>query len=597
MGITPPLAAKARDIAVQGGIFILYRRVYLMMVFILVLFLVLLGRFVWIQLYRGEELAAQAVALRTRQIEMKEYPRGQILDRNRVPLTDSTITSALYGIPDEMVKNTSKSSSPTGSDNQDRDEVMYKLGSILYTRNVDGIKSTLQQAIATGKPVVRLVSDLTTDEVRRINASGLAGLIVAPEIKRYRPDGFAVHLLGYVGGGNPVQGLAGLEKYYDSLLHEQNQAARLTSIQDARGLAIKGLMFKVQGEDEVPRGSLVLTIDKRLQQTVEDVMNKRVGKGAVVVMDVQTKQILAMASRPYYNPYNVETAIEKGQNGSLNNRALLSYPPGSLFKLLIATAALEEGKVKTNEVFVCNGEHRFNPQVAISCWKKEGHGKIRFDDAFAQSCNCVFIDTGLRLGRERLMHYVRQLHLDDERIDGFNCGQAGTGVLIEGGDAALGNASIGQQGVMLSPVQLCSLVSTIADNGVWGRPSLVSYTIDSSGGKKSYTNTERFQVIRPDTAKKIRSLMAKTVSQGTGQSAAPAEIGAAGKTGTGQTGNIGRDKKELLNTWFAGYFPVEQPRWAVVVLVEEGRSGAEDAAPVFKDIAARIVKTLAVNNQ
>jgi len=570
-----------------------------MTAFLVVLFLGLLGRLAWIQLYRGEELAAEAVALRTREIDMKEYPRGEIMDCNGIPLTDATLTTALYGIPDDMFKglNSSSSRTRTAQANRDWDEVVAKLGKCLNNRNLNGIRSNLIQASTTGTPLVRIAANLSDEEVQRINQSGLTGLLVAPEVKRYGADGLAAHLLGYVGGGDPVRGLAGLERVYDHLLREGNQAARLVSVQDARGTEIKGLLLRLKTSESPPVNSVVLTIDKRLQQTVERSMNSRVGKGAVVVMDVRSKKILAMASRPLYNQYTIENTIKTDRNGSLNNRALMAYPPGSLFKLLIAVAALEEGIVKTNETFLCTGSYRFNDQVAISCWKKEGHGQIQFDDAFAQSCNSVFIETGLRLGRERLQGYVRRMHLDNENISGFSYGSAGTGVVIDGGAAALGNASIGQQGVMLSPMQLCSLVSTIADNGVWGRPSLISYTVDSHGQKEQYSDPGRCQVIRPETAETVRGLMFKTVRQGTGMNAAPFEVAVAGKTGTGQTGNLGRDEKEILNSWFAGYFPAEEPRWAVVVLVEESRSGAQDAAPVFKDIAAGVVKTLGAKDK
>lgn len=560
------------------------------------LFLALWGRLAWLQLYQGEELAGEAIALRTRQIDIREYPRGEILDRNGLPLTDATLTTALYVMPDEMLKETPGAVSRTGlKDGTKLEELSSRVAECLNRRNPSSIKRSLIKAGTNGAAAVRVASDLSGEETNRIKRSELPGLLVAPAIKRYGEDGLAVHLLGYVGEGDSFRGMAGLEKTHDGLLREAQSAPRLVSLQDARGMAIKGSPPRLMTPASPSLNSVVLTIDKRVQQTVEKAMNSRVGKGAVVVMDVRSKEILAMASRPLYNPYTVEQTIKSDRNGSLNNRALMAYPPGSLFKLLVAVAALEEGVVKTDETFSCTGQYRFNDQVAISCWKKEGHGAIRFADAFAQSCNSVFIETGLRLGRERLEGYVKRVHLDNEDIGGFNYGSSGSGVLIDGGPAAQGNASIGQQGVMLSPLQLCSLVATIADHGRWGQPSLVSYTVDSHGQRKYYAKGETQQVIKRETAETVQGLMVKTVRQGTGVNAAPLEVAAAGKTGTGQTGNLGRDQKEILNSWFAGYFPAEKPHWAVVVLVEESRSGAQDAAPVFKNIAEEMVKTLGVN--
>ncbi|MGE5390699.1 MAG: peptidoglycan D,D-transpeptidase FtsI family protein [Deltaproteobacteria bacterium] len=563
-----------------------------MTAFLLFLFLILLARLAWIQLYRGEELTAEALTQRTRRIEIEEYPRGSILDRNGIPLTGAVLTTALYAIPEETIGGQMSPGPGSSTNSKTLDYMTRQITGCLNGENSYSIKRNLLQAMATGKPAVRIASDLKPDEIRNFKSCGLPGLLVAPEIKRYRKDGFAAHLLGYVDGGEPIKGLAGIEKCYDGLLGQEDGITRLVSVLDARGEAIRGLQMRMASNNQVPRGSVVLTIDKRVQQAVEDVMNSRVGKGAVVIMDVRSKQILAMASRPVYDPYNIETTIKNDQNGSLNNRCLMSYPPGSLFKLLVAAAALDEGIVRSNDRFVCTGEYRFNQEAVIPCWKKQGHGNIRFDEAFAQSCNSVFIQTGLRLGRERLIRYVRQMHLADEAIGGFTYGAAGTGVNIDGGEAALGNASIGQQGVMLSPVQLCSLVATIADHGVWGKPSVVAYTVDRQGVKKELSASELLQTMKPDTAREMQKLMAKAVNEGTGQNAATGQIAVAGKTGTGQTGNIGRDNKELLNTWFAGYFPANQPRWAMVVLVEEGRSGAEDAAPVFRDITDKLVKIL-----
>lgn len=557
----------------------------------MVLFLGLTLRFAWIQLCQGEKLTHEAVALHSRQIELREYPRGEILDRNHLPLTDISTTTALYGFPREMMHGNYAATTGNVNDTQNRswDNIVNLLEGSLRRRNQDSIKRSLYQATAAGAPVVRIASNLSANEVQRINQTGLSGLVIAPEIKRYRQDGFCAHLLGYVGGGVPAHGTAGLEKQYDGILSQDSLTPQLTSIHDARGQVIQGLMFRGKADNDLKKGALVLTLDKRVQQAAEDAANSRVGKGAIVVMDIKTKEILAMVSRPTFNPYNIGETIKNDKNGSLNNRALMSYPPGSLFKLLVATAAFEEGVVKIDDKFICTGGYRFNDQVTISCWNKEGHGAITFGDGFAQSCNSVFIETGLKLGKERLLKYVSQLHLTDENITGFRPGPMGTEVTIDVGDPALGNASIGQQGVMLSPVELCSLVSTIADNGYWRQPSLVAYTVDRNGGKHYYPAGDKVQVIHANTAATMRELMARVVTEGTGKSAALAEASVAGKTGTGQTGNIGNDNKELLNTWFAGYFPADQPRWAVVVLVEEGRSGSEDAAPVFKDIAKRMM--------
>jgi peptidoglycan glycosyltransferase/penicillin-binding protein 2 len=348
-------------------------------------------------------------------------------------------------------------------------------------------------------------------------------------------------------------------------------------------------MFKLRNKQK-QNSYVVLTIDKRIQEVVENAMDKRISKGAVVVMDIHSKEILAMASRPTFNPYQVSDIIAFDNRSTLSNRALSKYYPGSLFKLLLSTAALDEGKVNMEEIFSCSGQYVYNDQVTTSCWKEEGHGALSFAEAFANSCNPTFIQVGLRLGRTKLMQYVDQLHLTDESIIGYNPGQIGTYVKIDGGNTALGNASLGQEGVMLSPVQIASLLSTIADDGWWTSPSLVQYTMDQNGQKEMLPQGERQQVITADTAGKVKQILEKVVEEGTGKSAAIPEARVAGKTATSQTGRMKSADEEVLNTWFAGYFPADQPRWAIVVMAEEGSSGAQDCAPVFNDISRGILK-------
>lgn len=143
---------------------------------------------------------------------------------------------------------------------------------------------------------------------------------------------------------------------------------------------------------------------------------------------------------------------------------------------------------------------------------------------------------------------------------------------------------------MVTPLQIASLLATVADNGVWAYPSLVKYTIDQDGHRTTVTSGERQQVISPSTAAKLRVLLEKVVQEGTGRTAAIPEAPVAGKTATSQTGRMISENEEALNTWFAGYLPADEPRWVVVVLVEEGRSGSENCAPIFRDISQGILQ-------
>lgn len=562
----------------------------------------LLGKLGYYQLIKGQEIARQAVAMRSRQVELKEYNRGEILDRNLLPITSTQTATALYCLPREMIRNhpratntSEKAAAKLGEQNLVRaTQILSSIGAN-GQRPCPGFEDSrqvyteLKQALKSGKPYVRIASNLTPEETARINSSQLSGVVAAPVIRRYREDGFLAHILGYSSGGENQEGISGLEKRYDNILCVNTTSHKLTSVLDARGIAIQGLMFKLRNEQERYRGALVLTIDKRLQTIVEQAMNEQLKTGAVVVMDVNSKEILAMASRPTFNPYDIDQIIKEDTNGSLNNRVLMAYHPGSIFKILVAAAALEEKLVSPEEQFNCEGSYVFNDEVSIPCFKEKGHGEINFSQAFALSCNSTFIETGLRLKRTGLLNYADRLHLTNEHLLGYGDYKSGSYITVENADPAVGNACLGQEGVMLTPLQICNMVATVADNGRYAPPVLVRYTVDREGNKQMLRMPTKKQVISPKTAKILQQLMEKVVTEGTGKTASLTEVSVAGKTATSQTGNFDLEGNEILNTWFTGFFPADNPRWAIVVLVEGGKSGAENAAPVFKSIAQQML--------
>jgi len=564
-------------------------RIVMLMNIFLLLFLALAGRIFYYQILKGEKISQQATTMRSQHIELREYLRGDIFDRNLNPLTSSRNSWAVYLLPEAFnYRSHAYKDRPQISQEAFSKELTNLLVPVLTNKNEQEIQAEIQTAI-DGKQLVRIYSGLSSQAYERIKASPIAGLEVAPIINRYREDGFCAHLLGYAAMGEGSKGQSGLEKVYDDILKGGASSQQLVSVLDARGKPIQGLAFKLR-EEQSPNGSVITTIDKRIQEVVEKAMDQRIEKGAVVVMDIHSKEILAMASRPTFNPYQIESIISFDERSTLTNRALSRFNPGSLFKILLATAVLEEGKVSMEEQFFCSGQYVYSKNLATACWKKEGHGNLTFAQAFANSCNPTFIQVGMRLGRADLMQYVQKLHLTDESIIGYNPGPIGTYVKIDGGNPALGNACLGQEGVMVSPVQIASLISTVADDGWWAQPSLVEYTIDRNGQKQASPAGERAQVISGATVGKVKQLLEKVVLEGTGKPAAIREARVAGKTATSQTGRMKSADKEILNAWFAGYFPADQPRWAVVVLAEEGSSGSENCAPVFRDISTGILQ-------
>lgn len=553
------------------------RRMIGIMFSFLLLFVVLAAAVGYHQLIRGPELARQAVAMRSKKIELKQYPRGEILDRNLIPLTSSQPSQAVYFL-------VSRETSQPQNMQQIAAELSYALGN----RSSQQILAQIKEGMLHESPFVRIAMDLTAEQIARIRLSSAHGLVVAPISKRYSNDGFCAHLIGYISTRGNYQGQAGLERVYNDILHQSGAQKELVTVFDARGMAINGLMFKIHQDQFSEQGTVVLTIDRRVQQIVENEINHRMAKGAVVVMDIKNREIIGMASRPVFNQNEIEQALQEQEDSPFINRAFNTYHPGSLFKILLAAAALSENTVTLKDSFLCTGEIEINPRVTINCWHEEGHGPVTFDKAFVNSCNPAFIETGLKLGRDNLLKYVQQLKIIDSEIIGYPGCQQGSFVQINPGQAALANASIGQQGVMVTPLQLTSLIATIADNGWYKTPSLVKYTISNQGIRQEFSAGRGERVLQSSTAQVVQGLMEKCITEGTGKSASLSEVMIAGKTATSQTG-IMKENQEVLNAWFGGYLPADQPRWAIVVLVEEGRSGAAEAAPIFKSIAQKLL--------
>ena len=563
-------------------------RIHILMGMFLMVFVLLGAILFYHQIIQGEDLTRQAVAMRSREIELKEFPRGTILDRNHRPLTEVSNTYAVYCLPQETRRQMINSSGSKTAFNLDNDHIAeritYELCNCIDGLNRDRLYEQLKKALKNRTSFVRITNNINESEIICLQQQNIPGVVIAPMTRRYNEEGLAAHIIGYVNGPQGEEGVAGIEKIYNNVLKETASHQSLVTVVDARGMPIHGLQYKLS-RDQEQRGAVVLTIDKTIQQIVETALDKQKISGAAVVLSIPDQQVIAMASRPNFNPYHLNI---EDQSGSLLNRALNPYHPGSLFKLVVTAAALEQNTVKLDDQFFCEGKFSFTPDLSIACWKEEGHGKISFAQAFALSCNPVFIQIALDVGRSNIMHYVHKLQLNENNLTGY--GQyKGSRIGINPGRPALANAALGQQGVMLSPLQLTSLVATIASDGKYQNPSIVKYYIDREGRRQNINLSTPRQVIMPATAEKIRGLMEMTVLEGTGKTAHSNKVKVAGKTATSQTGRYMEDK-EVLNTWFAGYFPAENPRYAIVILVEEGSSGAASAAPIFKKITEEILK-------
>ncbi|NLB17298.1 MAG: penicillin-binding protein 2, partial [Syntrophomonadaceae bacterium] len=235
------------------------------------------------------------------------------------------------------------------------------------------------------------------------------------------------------------------------------------------------------------------------------------------------------------------------------------------------------------------GYHHFSDKLSISCWKEGGHGNVSVARAVAESCNSAFIQIGLRLGRARLLEFCHDAGFFSRDIIGYPGAQQGSKLDIDYGEAALGNASLGQKGVMMTPLQVANMVATVADNGLYKQPRLVKGVSKGELIEQQFSSDPGRRVMDTEVAQLLQEYLRMATTTGTGRPAYLSQVGSAGKTATSQTGRRDDAGEEILDTWFAGYFPADNPRWVIAVLVEHGQSGGYNAAPVFKEIAQRIL--------
>ena len=333
---------------------------------------------------------------------------------------------------------------------------------------------------------------------------------------------------------------------------------------DAIGRILDGDDGTVYENNYSSKFGVMLTIDTLIQEKVESAASS-MEKGAVVVLDIKTGEALACFSKP--NDYL--------------NRAFNPYTVGSVFKLVISACALENNR---NPFYKCKGEITVGDTV-FSCQNKREHGLQTIKEALANSCNCYFVDLALSLGREKVYETAKQFGFgestslaEDWSISNGNFPDISE--LQSKGQLSL--IGFGQGSLTTTPLHFASVVAAIANGGQYNAPSVFSGEVDDNGYLTEYSLNETEQVISSKNAEKLREYMRYVVTNGTG-SAAEYNKNSAGKTSTAQSG-IYVDGKEILNTWFAGFYPYDDPKYAIVVMTEDGVSGSADCCPIFRTI-------------
>ncbi|HUQ89840.1 MAG TPA: penicillin-binding protein [Vicinamibacterales bacterium] len=501
--------------------------------------------------------------------------RGEIFDRNGRLLAYSVDADTIYAVPTEITDAAKTASALCGA----LDDCTRKT------------REELRDRLSQSRSFVFVRRRATPLQAKRVAALGLEGVAFRKESKRYYPNReLAAQLLGYVGVDNA--GLSGLEATYDKTV--RGREGKLLVQTDARRH-----VFSRLERSPTAGASIELTIDEHLQYIAErevraGVLASRADGGTAVIMDPNSGEILAMASWPTFNPNDYADAPETARR----NRAVQDiYEPGSTFKIVTASAALQERVIRLDDlVDTQGGVIKFPGRKPIT---DMGHnfGTISFEDVIVHSSNVGAIKVGLKVGAERLGLYARRFGFGRPSSPDFP-GES-PGIVWDSSklnDSALASMSMGYQ-VAVTPLQMAVAASAVANGGTLYEPHVVRAII--KGPVRTVVTPKAVrQAILPDTAAKLTDVMEKVVTDGTGKNSRLVSYNVAGKTGTADKLVNGRYSPYQQNVSFVGFVPSRKPELTIIVMVDSPRVGGDTggaiAAPIFKRIADASLRHLGV---
>ncbi len=559
----------------MGGV-LTRKRVGLVLGVTTLMFVLLLGRLVYIQFIWADELGKQALDMRMQDIPIQPR-RGVIYDRNGHELALSIDVESVYAIPAQV---------------KDPEESARALSGILNMKYETVLKSLTRKSAFEW--VKRKVPD---DIAREIKAKNLPGIGFTQESLRVWPKGnLLAQVLGIVGIDN--DGLEGLEYQYDRVL--RGTQGKFTVEVDAIGEAMpqsqRGYVPAIQGKN------LVLTVDEVVQFIVERELDKackanKADGGLVIAMDPRNGEILGMAMRPTYDPN------EYDRYPAANRRITAitdSFPPGSTFKPVTAAAALESGAVSTGDRFYCGGSIKVGPDT-LHCWDSTVHGSQSFYEVIQNSCNVGFVQIGLRTGTEKFYKFLDLFGATS--ATGIDLPGEARGIIVPKDEVKpidLAVMSFGQT-LQLTPVQLIASISAISNGGYTVLPHVVKEITDVDGTivevKPSGTV---HRVISENTSRELCQALEQVVTKGTGKLAYVSGYRLAGKTGTSNKVIDGKLAQGRYIAWFIGFAPANNPRLALLVMVDEPKGvfyGSQVAAPVFSSIMKDVLRYLEIPPQ
>jgi len=534
-------------------------------------FLIIDIRLGYVQFVLGDWLTNGARDSWSRNIPF-EPERGEIVDRNGIPLATNISAPTVYVMPRQV---------------KDPAATAEKLASVLNMPKDKAYREITKSASSVRIKEGRKISH---EKAKEIRALGLDGVYIGEDSKRHYPNGsYLSHVLGFTGVDN--QGLMGLEQYYDKELSGERGAVKFYA--DAKGKRMNSMADDY--EHPVNGLELKLTIDSKIQTIVErelDIADAKYNPDGIVAiaMNPNNGEILAMSSRPTFDPANFQNVPQEVYNRNLP--VWSTYEPGSTFKIITLAAALNEGKVNLEkEHFHDSG----SVQVAgarLKCWKRGGHGDQSFLEVVQNSCNPGFVELGQRLGKEKLFKYVKDFGFGQKT--GIDLQGEGTGILFNldrVGPVEQATTAFGQ-GVSVTPIQQVTAVSAAVNGGILYKPYIAKELVDPITNEVVMRNSpvEKRRVITEETSKEIRHALESVVAQGSGGRAFVDGYRVGGKTGTAQKAKNGRYLENNFIVSFVGFAPADDPQIVVYVAVDNPKGVTAFGGTVSAPIVGNIMK-------
>lgn len=578
------------------GIFVMKNKTFhkkkILVVFLaaFILILYLIGRLVYLMVFDAEYYQQKAEDLHERERDIKAA-RGEIIDRNGTVLATNRTVCTISVIHSQI---------------ENPEKVIEKLSEFLEM-DADQVRKKVEK-ISSIERIRSNVDKRTGDKIRNL---GLAGVKVDEDFKRYYPyNELASKVLGFTGGDN--QGIVGLEVKYEKYLKGIN--GKILTTTDARGIELDGV-----AEDRLEpeagntlRISLDYTMQKYALQMAEKVRTeKQADKVGIILMNPQNGEIYAMVNIPEFDlnqPFmlnNEETGEnltdeqrqdalnQMWRNGCIND----TYEPGSTFKIITASAGLEEGAVHLTDQFSCPG-YKVVEDRRIRCHKVGGHGAENFVQGIQNSCNPVFIEVGLRIGVDRFFDYFRQFGLMD--LTGVDIpGEAGTIMHKKEnvGQVELATISFGQS-FQITPIQLATTVSALVNGGRRVTPHFGMEVLSAEGKKvKTFRYNAKKHIVSEKTSQTMRELLESVVAEGSGKNAYVEGYRIGGKTATSQT--LPRSANKYISS-FVGFAPADDPQILGMCVIYNPQGvyyGGTIAAPVIGKIFENILPYLGIEKQ